>query len=86
MRQNIYDVFTKDGIPVLLSVTAKDIEEGLGCTRSQVYNAVNHNYAMYGKYVVKLADKTLVKNKDMGLLIEFDMIRQEILKAGRREG
>lgn len=86
MRQNIYDVFTKDGIPVLFSVTAKDIEEKLGCTRSQVYNAVNYNYAMYGKYVVKLADKALVKNKDMGLLIEFDMIRQEILKAGRREG
>lgn len=85
MRQNIYDVFTKDGTPVLLSVTVKDIREELGCAREQVYNAVNYGYAMRGKYVVKLVDKTLAKSKDAGLLIEFDVITRALLKAGRRK-
>lgn len=86
MRQNIYDVFLKDGTPVLLSVTVKDIRDELGCAREQVYNAVNYGYAMQGKYNVKLVDRALIKSKDMGLLVEFDVITRALLKAGRREG
>lgn len=86
MGRNIYDVFTKDGTPVLFSATAKDIKEELGCAREQVYNAVNYGYAMQGKYNVKLVDRALLKSKDMGLLVEFDVITQALLKAGRREG
>lgn len=85
MGQNIYDIFAKDGTPVLFSVTVKDIREELGCTREQVYNAVNYGYAMQGKYNVKLVDRALAKSKDMGLLVEFDVITQALLEAGRRK-
>lgn len=83
---NLYDVFLKDRTQIMYSATTKDIKEELGCRREEVYNAVNCGYVMRKKYFVELADRTLTKTRDEGLLIEFDMARQEILKAGRREG
>ena len=60
------------------AVTIKEASKRLNRTVGSLYGA-----AAEGRYYLRAADRTLSRNKDRNLLLEYDLVRQKLLKKGR---
>lgn len=59
------------------AVTIKEASKRLNRTVAAEGRLIN------GRYYLRAADRTLSRNKDRNLLLEYDLVRQKLLKKGR---
>ena len=62
------------------AVTIKEASKRLNRTVGSLYGA---GRLINGRYYLRAADRTLSRNKDRNLLLEYDLVRQKLLKKGR---
>lgn len=65
-------------------VTIKEASKRLNRTIGSLYGAAAEGRRINGRYYLRAADRTLSRNKDRNLLLEYDLVRQQLLK--RRNG
>ena len=66
------------------AVTIKEASKRLNRTIGSLYGAAAEGRRINGRYYLRAADRTLSRNKDQNLLLEYDLVRQQLLK--RRNG
>lgn len=66
------------------AVTIKEASKRLNRTIGSLYGATAEGRRINGRYYLRAADRTLSRNKDRNLLLEYDLVRQQLLK--RRNG
>ena len=64
------------------AVTIKEASKRLNRTVGGLYGAAEGRL-INGRYYLRAADRTLSRNKDRNLLLEYDLVRQKLLKKGR---
>lgn len=64
------------------AVTIKEASKRLNRTVGSLYGAAAEG-RLNGRYYLRAADRTLSRNKDRNLLLEYDLVRQKLLKKGR---
>lgn len=62
-------------------VTIQEASELLGRTVGSLYAAVAEGRLINGQYYLRAVDKTINKNKDLELLLEYDLARQQLLRV-----
>ena len=67
-----------------VAVTIKEASKRLNRTIGSLYGAAAEGRRINGRYYLRAADRTLSRNKDRNLLLEYDLVRQQLLK--RRNG
>lgn len=77
---NLYEVKTVDGEMIIEGALLKEIAEILDVSIGVIRNAVYQEYVLQGKYNIQKVDEKLSKTRDNGILMEFEFIRNEILK------
>lgn len=65
------------------AVTIKEASKRLNRTVGSLYGAAAEGRLINGRYYLRAADRTLSRNKDRNLLLEYDLVRQKLLKKGR---
>ena len=65
------------------AVTIKEASKRLNRTVGSLYGAAAEGRLINGSYYLRAADRTLSRNKDRNLLLEYDLVRQKLLKKGR---
>jgi hypothetical protein len=65
------------------AVTIKEASKRLNRTVGSLYGAAAEGRLISGRYYLRAADRTLSRNKDRNLLLEYDLVRQKLLKKGR---
>lgn len=66
------------------AVTIKEASKRLNRTIGSLYGTAAEGRRINGRYYLRAADRTLSRNKDRNLLLEYDLVRQQLLK--RRNG
>jgi hypothetical protein len=66
------------------AVTIKEASKRLNRTVGSLYGAAAEGRRINDRYYLRAADRTLSRNKDRNLLLEYDLVRQQLLK--RRNG
>lgn len=67
------------------TVTIKEAAERLGRTVGSLYGAASEGRMINGKYYLHAVDRTLSGSKDLELLMEYDLIRQQLLGTKKVE-
>ena len=80
----IYEITDEEGEIIEASVIASEAARILNRKIGSLYTASAEGRIVAGKYRIKAVDTTLSKNRDWKLLWEFDQIRQQLLKKGRK--
>ena len=65
------------------AVTIKEASKRLNRTVGSLYGAAAEGRLINGGYYLRAADRTLSRNKDRNLLLEYDLVRQKLLKKCR---
>ena len=63
------------------AVTIKEASKRLNRTVGSLYGAAAEGRLINGRYYLRAADRTLSRNRN--LLLEYDLVRQKLLKKGR---
>ena len=63
------------------TVTIQEAAERLGRTVGSLYGAAAEGRQIAGKYYLRAADRTISRNRDHTLLLEYDLARQQLLRA-----
>lgn len=62
------------------AVTIKEASKRLNRTVGSLYGAATEGRRINDRYYLRAADRTLSRNKDRNLLLEYDLIRQQLLR------
>ena len=60
------------------AVTIKEASKRLNRTVGSLYGAAAEGRLINGRYYLRAADRTLSRNKDRNLLLEYDLVRQKL--------
>lgn len=82
-RKNLYEIRKADGRIIEYSVTAQEAARLLNKTTASIYQAAVMGHKADRKYWVDPVDVQLSKSADWELLLEFDIVRQQLLKRAR---
>ena len=81
-RKKLYEITTIEGEVVEPSILIQESKR-LNRTVGSLYGAAAEGRLINGRYYLRAADRTLSRNKDRNLLLEYDLVRQKLLKKGR---
>lgn len=62
------------------AVTIKEASVRLKRTVGSLYGAASEGRRINGRYYLIAADRTLSRSKDQQLLLEYDLVRQQLLR------
>lgn len=62
-------------------VTIQEASELLGRTIGSLYGAAAEGRRIAGKYYLRAVDRTVSRTRDLTLLMEYDLARQQLLRA-----
>ena len=62
-------------------VTIQQAAKRLGRTVGSLYGAAAEGRRIAGKYYLRAVDRTISRTRDLTLLLEYDRIRQQLLRA-----
>lgn len=62
-------------------VTIQEASKLLGRTVGSLYGAASEERMINGKYYLHAVDRTLSGSKDLELLMEYDLVRQQLMRA-----
>lgn len=83
MRKKLYEIRNTDGKVIEYSITAQEAAKLLNKTVDSIYQAAVMGHKADRKYWVDPVDVELSKTADWELLLEFDIVRQQLLKKAR---
>lgn len=63
------------------AVTIQEAAKRLGRTVGSLYGAAAEGRRIAGKYYLRAADRTISRSRDLTLLLEYDRVRQKLLRA-----
>ena len=67
------------------AVTINEASKILNRTIGSLYGAAAEGRLINSKYRLRAVDRTLSRNKDVSLLLEYDLVRQQLLKRKKGE-
>nr|DAG31823.1 MAG TPA: putative TetR-family transcriptional regulator regulator [Caudoviricetes sp.] len=63
------------------TVTIQEAAERLNRTVGSLYGAAAEGRRIAGKYYLRVVDRTISRSRDLTLLLEYDRIRQQLIRA-----
>lgn len=80
----LYELSTTAGEVIESCTTAMEIAKIIGVRVNTVYNAELNNTPVHKKFRIRKIDKKLSLENDIGLLLEYDLARENLLNLMRR--
>ena len=80
----LYELSTTAGEVIESCTTAMEIAKIIGVRVNTVYNAELNNTPVHKKFWIRKIDKKLSLENDIGLLLEYDLVRENLLNLMRR--
>ena len=80
----LYEITDTEGEILEDAVTIKEASRMVNRPIDSLYSAAAENRTINRKYRLRAVDKTISKTRDVGLLAEYDCIRQQLLRTKKR--